>query len=43
LLDALRWTLVDAEEAILCSAFVKRAGVHLIEPNCGPSERKLAW
>jgi HKD family nuclease len=31
LLDALRWTLDDAEEAILCSAFVKRAGVHLIE------------
>jgi HKD family nuclease len=33
LLDALRWTLDDAEEAILCSAFVKRAGVHLIEPQ----------
>jgi hypothetical protein len=33
LLDALRWTLEDAEEAILCSAFVKRAGVHLIEPQ----------
>jgi hypothetical protein len=33
LLDALRWTLDDAEEAILCSAFVRRAGVHLIEPQ----------
>jgi hypothetical protein len=33
LLDALRSTLDEAEEAILCSAFVRRAGVHLIEPQ----------
>jgi hypothetical protein len=33
ILDALRLTLDGAEEAILCSAFVRRAGVHLIEPH----------
>jgi HKD family nuclease len=31
ILDALRLTLEGAEEAILCSAFVRRAGVHLVE------------
>lgn len=33
MLDALRYTLAGADEAILCSAFVRRAGVHLIEPQ----------
>jgi HKD family nuclease len=33
ILHALRHTLADADEAILCSAFVRRAGVHLIEPQ----------
>jgi hypothetical protein len=33
MLDALRYTLNRAEEAILCSAFVRRAGVHLVEPQ----------
>lgn len=32
-LDALRFTLSGAEEAILCSAFIRRAGVHLVEPQ----------
>ena len=33
ILHALRHTLAGADEAILCSAFVRRAGVHLIEPQ----------
>jgi HKD family nuclease len=33
ILDALRLTLEGAEEAILCSAFIRRAGVHLVEPQ----------
>jgi HKD family nuclease len=33
MLSAVRHTLDDAEEAMLCSAFVRRAGVHLIEPQ----------
>lgn len=33
MLDALRHTLAGADEAILCSAFVRRAGVHLVEPQ----------
>jgi HKD family nuclease len=33
LLMALRQTLEGADDAILCSAFVKRAGVHLVEPQ----------
>lgn len=33
MLDAIRYTLTGAEEAILCSAFVRRAGVHLVEPQ----------
>jgi hypothetical protein len=33
MLDALRLTLEEAEEAILRSAFVRRAGVHLVEPH----------
>lgn len=32
-LDALRTVLDGADEAVLCSAFVRRAGVHLIEPQ----------
>jgi hypothetical protein len=32
-LAALRWTLDGADEAIICSAFVRRAGVHLITPQ----------
>ena len=33
MLEALRYTLTGAEEAILCSAFIRRAGVHLVEPQ----------
>ena len=33
ILQALRDTLAEADEAILCSAFIRRAGVHLIEPQ----------
>jgi hypothetical protein len=33
LVSALRETLDGADDAILCSAFVKRAGVHLVEPQ----------
>jgi hypothetical protein len=33
MLDALRYTLAGADEAILCSAFIRRAGVHLVEPQ----------
>jgi hypothetical protein len=32
-LDGLREVLDDAEEAVLCSAFVRRAGVHLVQPQ----------
>ena len=32
-LDGLRAVLDDPDEAVLCSAFVRRAGVHLIEPQ----------
>lgn len=31
MLDALRYALTGADEALLCSAFVRRAGVHLVE------------
>ena len=33
MLDALRQTLAEADQAICCSAFVNRAGVHLVEPQ----------
>jgi hypothetical protein len=33
ILDGLREVLDDAEEAVLCSAFVRRAGVHLVQPQ----------
>lgn len=33
MLSALRHTLAGADEAILCSAFIRRAGVHLVEPQ----------
>lgn len=32
-LTGLRAVLDDAEEAVICSAFVRRAGVHLVEPQ----------
>lgn len=33
MLDGLRTVLDEPDEAVLCSAFVRRAGVHLIEPQ----------
>ena len=42
-LQALRHTLGETPEAILCSAFVRRAGVHLIEPQLTTLGARASW